>query len=370
MDRKKVLVVGGGAIGQAVWVGLNSLHEYDIKVIDSDPNHRWEDLDWFEHVDDFFVTPTKYLRDVDYLVMAVPVYDPTTVVALVHDCLQFGVHYVDFSEDVVIRSELANQFEDMDGIMIAQGCGLAPGMVQVLAQKLTEQFDEVHDINMYVGSLPMSASNSLYYHPLWSVDGVVNEYTKPVTTIEDGVVTVRNPLEWDQSEDLVVAGTEYEAFNTSGGLGTMIDTWCGEAKRVSYKTIRYLGHMAEVKRLLRTSEDDILHLRGQEDYYKDDLRAALMAARPIIPLDDRVLMHIEVTGVLNGEPRCNIYTKDIRSSTDIGRTSAIQRTTAGGAIAVIEAQRKYGFTGLIRQERYYREIMEQSGILVWAGYYG
>lgn len=369
MARPKVLIVGGGAIGRAVWSGLiHSTFQPEVKVIDANPDHFWKDMDWFEHVDDFFVTPHKYLRDVDYLVMAVPNYDPVDVVALLHDCYQYGVNYIDFSEDVHIRAEIQQQFQGMNGIMIAPGCGLAPGMVQVLSQWLAEPFDEVVTIEACVGSLPLAASNFLMYHPMWSVEGVINEYTNPVTVIEEGRTLVRNPLEWDQTTEVNFEGAQYEAFETSGGFGTMTTTWDGKADHVSYRTLRYPGHLAGVKGLLDIM-DDSLFMRTKDDYNLDALREQLEVSVPLGPLKDRVLIHLQVRGIVNGVARSNVWSRDIRQSRDINVNSAIQRTTAAGAIAVMSAHHEGDIKGgLVCQEEQYKAILQQTAALAFGGY--
>ncbi|MDE4984452.1 dehydrogenase, partial [Francisella tularensis subsp. holarctica] len=43
----------------------------------------------------------------------------------------------------------------------------------------------------------------------------------------------------------------YEAFNTYGGIGSMIDTYAGQVKNINYKTIRYPGHWEKMKFLMQ-----------------------------------------------------------------------------------------------------------------------
>ena len=50
----------------------------------------------------------------------------------------------------------------------------------------------------------------------------------------------------------------YEAFNTSGGLGTLADTYAGNVRTMNYKTLRYPGHCEKIHLLmndLKLNED-------------------------------------------------------------------------------------------------------------------
>ena len=97
-------------------------------------------------------------------------------------------------------------------------CGLAPGFISIVAYDLAKRFDTLHDVRMRVGALPQYPSNALNYNLTWSTDGVINEYCEPCEAIVDGVLREVPALE--EREEFSLDGVTYEAFNTSGGLGT------------------------------------------------------------------------------------------------------------------------------------------------------
>ena len=94
---------------------------------------------------------------------------------------------------------------------------------------------------MRVGALPQHPTGLLGYAFNWSPEGVVNEYLNDCEVIEEGVHKWVSPMEW--LETIYVAGTKLEAFTTSGGLGTMCETYLGRVENLDYKTMRYPGHM-------------------------------------------------------------------------------------------------------------------------------
>jgi saccharopine dehydrogenase-like NADP-dependent oxidoreductase len=103
-------------------------------------------------------------------------------------------------------------------------CGLAPGFIGIVAHHLAKQLRRrCSDVKMRVGALPAFPTNKLKYNLTWSVDGLINEYCHPCEAIHDGEFISALPLEG--LEHFSLDGTEYEAFNTSGGLGTLCETW-------------------------------------------------------------------------------------------------------------------------------------------------
>ena len=101
---------------------------------------------------------------------------------------------------------------------------------------------------MRVGALPEFPTNSLKYNLTWSVDGLINEYCHPCEAVRHGTLNLVQPLEG--LEHFSLDGVEYEAFNTSGGLGTLCETWSGRVETLDYKTVRYPGHRDLMKFLL------------------------------------------------------------------------------------------------------------------------
>ena len=137
---------------------------------------------------------------------------------------------------------------------------------------------------MRVGALPQFPVDTLKYNLTWSTDGLINEYCNPCEAIREGRLAEVLPLEGLESFSL--DGVDYEAFNTSGGLGTLCETLDGKVDRLDYKTVRYPGHRDVMKMLL---ED--LRLRDRRELLKDVLERSIP-----ITHQDVVLIFVTVSG--------------------------------------------------------------------------
>jgi saccharopine dehydrogenase-like NADP-dependent oxidoreductase len=206
---------------------------------------------------------------------------------------------------------------------------------------LASRFDELQDVRMRVGALPKFPSNALNYNLTWSTDGVINEYCEPCEAIVNGQLRETQPLE--ELEEFSLDGILYEAFNTSGGLGTLCETLAGKVRTLNYRTIRYPGHAAIMKALLND-----LRLRDRRDLLKDILEHAVP-----VTLQDVVIVFVTVSGMRGGQLMQETYAHKIYAAPLAGRMrSAIQLTTAGGICAVLDmlSSGHLPQAGLIKQE--------------------
>jgi saccharopine dehydrogenase-like NADP-dependent oxidoreductase len=195
---------------------------------------------------------------------------------------------------------------------------------------------------MRVGALPQFPSNFLKYNLTWSTVGLINEYCNPCEAIHDGVR--RDVLPLEGLEHFSLDGVRYEAFNTSGGLGSLCETFDGRVRELNYKTIRYLGHrdyMAFLLHELRMSQS------------RDVLKGILEAAIPVT-FQDVVVVFCTVSGWRNGQLVQVSDARKIYNSTIGGQNwSAIQITTAAGVCVMLDLHRTraLGATGVVRQEQ-------------------
>jgi len=251
---------------------------------------------------------------------------------------ELGVAYFNLTEDVRNAAAMAQLTSSAP---IVPQCGLAPGMVSVLAQHLTEGLASVEDITVMVGALPRTPTlNRLGYGVTWSVEGLVNEYCGDAYVLRDGALTTVRALDGYEPQ-VDVAGVTLEAAYTAGGIGTLAESWAGRAHSVAYKTLRYPGHFP----FFRILRDD-LHLSQHADVMTTWLRAAL----PTIT-DDIVYMRIDVTGrTADHTPTTRTYRHALTSDHD-GET-AIQTSTACGVLCVVDAYVHGAVTGrgFLRQE--------------------
>ena len=255
-----------------------------------------------------------------------------------------GVHYLDLTEDVsstrAIR-ELARDEAGAKPVAFIPQCGLAPGFISIVAADLARQFDSLDSVRMRVGALPAYPSNALNYNLTWSTEGVINEYCEPCEAIVDGQQREVPALE--EREEFSLDGVLYEAFNTSGGLGTLCETLAGKVRTLNYRTIRYPGHAAIIKALLHD-----LRLKDRRDVLKDILERALPTT-----MQDVVIVFVTVAGLRDGRLQQDTYARKIYSHVLAGKMrSAIQITTASSLCAMLDllAAGELPRHGFVRQE--------------------
>ncbi len=257
--------------------------------------------------------------------------------------LQAGVSYFDLTEDVATTDAVAEIAQRAaEGQIFMPQCGLAPGFISIVANELINWFERVETVRMRVGALPQFPTGELKYNLTWSTDGLINEYCNPCEAIHAGRKIDVLPLEG--LEHFSLDGVRYEAFNTSGGLGTMCDSLAGKVRELDYKTVRYVGHRDQMKVLVN-------ELRFGE--HREQLKEILERAIPVT-FQDVVVTFSTVTGWRKGllvqkSDARKIYHQQIGDES----WSAIQITTAAGVCAVLDlhAAGRLPRRGLVRQEQ-------------------
>ncbi len=338
---KNVMLVGGGKIGVAITEFLTGTGDYRVTVLDRDAetlkrmptkNVKLLQAD-LTNAREF----AEHVEGHDIVLSATP-YNLTALVA--EGAKKAGAHYLDLTEDVESTRTIKKLSEGSETAFVPQ-CGLAPGFISIVAYDLARKFDKLRDVQMRVGALPVFPHNALKYNLTWSTDGLINEYCNPCESIRDGVRSEVPALE--ELEQFTLDGVEYEAFNTSGGLGTLCDTLEGKVENLNYKTARYPGHRDIVKILVRD-----LHLGTRREIFKDVLETAIP-----ITYQDVVLIFVTVSGWVDGRLTQESYAKKIYSQVVGDRLmSAIQVTTACGICAMTDllVEGKLPQKGFVRQE--------------------
>jgi saccharopine dehydrogenase-like NADP-dependent oxidoreductase len=251
-----------------------------------------------------------------------------------------GLHYLDLTEDVATTRLVKDLARGADSAFIPQ-CGLAPGFISIVAHDLTRHFERLDTVKMRVGALPQFPSNALNYNLTWSTDGVINEYCEPCEAVVNGERREVPALE--ELEEFSLDGVRYEAFNTSGGLGSLSETLAGKVRTLNYRTIRYPGHCAIMKALLHD-----LRLADRREVLKDILENAVPAT-----LQDVVVVLVTVSGWRGDRFLQETYANKVYARPVGGRVhSAIQVTTAAGIAAVLDllASGQLPTRGFVRQE--------------------
>ncbi|GGA77328.1 saccharopine dehydrogenase [Brucella endophytica] len=339
---KEITVVGAGKIGAAIADLLGSTGEYAVTIIDRSQAQLdalgAEGAVRTECVDIEDADALKAVLKGKFAVLSAAPYHLTTRIA--EAAAATGVHYLDLTEDVASTRRVKELAATATTAFIPQ-CGLAPGFISIVANDLAKRFDTLDSVRMRVGALPQYPSNALNYNLTWSTDGVINEYCEPCEAIVEGELTEVPPLE--EREEFSLDGVTYEAFNTSGGLGTLCETLKGKVRTLNYRTIRYPGHAAIMKALLND-----LGLRHRREVLKDILENALPAT-----LQDVVVIFVTVSGRKNGRLVQETYANKVYSRrVGAAHRSAIQITTASAICAVLDmlAHGDLPQQGFVKQE--------------------
>ena len=277
------------------------------------------------------------LADVDAVLSCLPYHLNVGVAEIAH---RLGLHYFDLTEDVPTTERIRELAVDGAGVMAPQ-CGLAPGFVGIVAASQIATFDRCRSVRMRVGALPQHPTGLLAYAFNWSPEGVVNEYLNDCEVIEGGERKWVSPMEWH--EIVHVAGTRLEAFTTSGGLGTMCETFHGVVENLDYKTMRYPGHME----LMNFFFHELLMRERREEAGR-----ILTRAKPPVE-DDVVYVHVAAEGERDGRLGRAEFVRSYRPKVVGGvRSTAIAWTTASSVVAVIEMVRDGALAGrgFLKQE--------------------
>jgi len=257
--------------------------------------------------------------------------------------------------NAVVDAELALDAEARAaGVNVIPDCGLAPGMVSVLAAHGAARFPELEAIRIRVGGLPLAPRPPLDYQIVFSVEGLINEYVERARVVRGGqIVEVESMTEIEELEFPAPFG-RLEAFQTSGGTSTLPDTFNGRLRSLDYKTIRYPGHCERFKLLLD------LGLAAGEEIEIDGARVRprrllgeLLARH--LPADepDAVLVRLEFDGTTAEGTRRTLRYDIIDRFDPATGLSAMMRTTAfpASVIAQVMARGETLARGAVPQER-------------------
>ena len=343
---KNVLTLGLGKVGTLVAVLLSK--KYNITGLDRQKPHYKFDLPF--DVVEGDVTDLEFMEKIisenDAVISALPYFLNKEVAKIAHDK---GVHYFDLTEDVETTNYIRELSKTATSVMAPQ-CGLAPGFIGIIGAHLTKGFTKLRDIELRVGALPKYPNGLLAYSFTWSPAGVINEYINDAEAIHNGKRKMMRSL--DGLEYINIGGREFEAFTTSGGLGTMCETYEGKVDTLNYKTIRYPGHGKLMKFLI------------QELILKDDkklLSKILENAKPPVK-EDVVYIYAVVEGWQEEKLLRNEYFKEFSPLNIEGKQwRAISWTTAASIAAVVEMVDNGSLPskGFIKQEEIpYETFME------------
>ncbi|TDB61199.1 saccharopine dehydrogenase family protein [Arundinibacter roseus] len=332
---KKILVIGMGKVGSLVGTLLSN--RFEVVGLDKaapavELPFLCKKADVTNHAD-----LKTHLTGFDAVVSCMP-YNLNLPIA--QTAYELGIHYFDLTEDVPTTVAIREMAKDSRGVMAPQ-CGLAPGFIGIVGADLAKNFTRLRDIELRVGALPRYPNGLLGYSFTWSPAGVINEYINDAEVIHNGVRKTVSSL--DGIEVINIEGQEFEAFTTSGGLGTMCETYDGRVDTLNYKTIRYPGHAKLMRFMLYE-----LILKNDREL----IERILTEAKP--PVQEDVVYVYAVVEGWKGEilEREEFYRAYHPITIDGQHWRAISWTTAASIAAVVEmvADGTLPQKGFVRQE--------------------
>ena len=346
---KDILVLGAGKIGALISGLLAESGDYRVQLADARPGAA-ADVAAAHDLDNIIAFDLD-AGDKERLSAHIAEHKPGTIVsglpyfcniAVAEVAREYKLHYFDLTEDVAVTRAVRKIAEGSKQVFAPQ-CGLAPGFISIVANELIKHFDSLKSVKLRVGALPQHPNNVLKYSLTWSTDGVINEYGNPCNAIVDGNEIEVLPLEG--LEEIAIDGKLYEAFNTSGGLGSLAETYGDQVVNMNYKTIRYPGHCEQMRLLMNG-------LKLNQD--RDTLKRILENSVPQT-LQDVVIIYAAVTGFQDGELREENYANKVYPQVVAGRLwSAIQITTAAGICSIIDLvlDNADKYAGFVAQEQF------------------
>ncbi len=324
---KTVVLIGAGKIGRMVAHMLGHSGDYHLRVVDNEPAALeliCNKTPGTEPVQMEFTDAAaldKVMKGADAVISCAPYHCNPQIAK---SAAKQKLHYLDLTEDVKVTNQVMEIGKDAGTAFIPQ-CGLAPGFITICAMHLVKPMTEVTDLHLRVGALPRYPSNMLKYNLTWSTEGLINEYCRPCEVVLNNKPTTVQPLE--NLETLTIDGVRYEAFNTSGGLGSLADTLGSSVRNVNYKSIRYPGHNHLLKFLLKD-----LQMVDQQDTLAEIFERCLPTT-----FADQIVIFVSAVGKFRGKLTENVYARTIyHQEIDGENWSGIQITTAAGVCGVMD----------------------------------
>jgi lysine 6-dehydrogenase len=308
------------------------------------------------------------MRDSDAVMSALPYYLNYDMAVCAVDA---GVNFCDLggNTEIVFKQKTLHDRARSENVSVIPDCGLAPGMVNILAEHGIRQLDAVDAVRIYVGGLPQSPEPPLNYQIVYSLEGVLDYYTTLSWVIRGGKRTrVKALSEREPVEFPAPIGT-LEAFHTAGGLSTMAFRYEGRIPTMEYKTLRYPGHAAlmEAIRDLGLLDLEPVDLKGHHIVPRDVFIATVGPRLRKPHGRDLVALRVTVEGTKDRKPKA--VTWELLDYFDAERgISAMERTT-GYSLAitgVMQARGEVNAPGVltpdeaIPAERYIKELARRG----------
>ncbi|HLS47489.1 MAG TPA: saccharopine dehydrogenase C-terminal domain-containing protein [Gemmatimonadales bacterium] len=244
--------------------------------------------------------------------------------------VEAGCHFADLggNTDIVLEQKKLHDAALGKGLSIIPDCGLAPGMVNILAAEGIRRLDRADRVKIYVGGLPQNPEPPLNYQIVYSLEGALDYYTTPSWVLRGGKPTQVEALSELEDVEFPEPVGMLEAFHTGGGISTMPFAWEGKIDTMEYKTLRYPGHVDVMRpiRELGLISNEPITVKGKSVVPRDVFIAAVQPMLFKPKGKDLVALKIVVSGTKDGKPASTTFQLIDRYDAERG-ISAMMRTT-------------------------------------------
>jgi lysine 6-dehydrogenase len=211
-----------------------------------------------------------------------------------------GLHCADLggNTEIVQRQKTLDGAARKKGVSIIPDCGLAPGMVNIIAAEGIRRVGDADSVKIFVGGLPRHPKPPLNYQIVYSLEGALDYYTTPSWVLRDSKPARVDALsELEPVEFPAPVGT-LEAFHTGGGISTMPWAYAGRVRTMEYKTLRYPGHVAIMRPVRELGLLDLkpVMVKGTKVVPRDAFIATVSPGLTKPNEPDLVALRVEVTG--------------------------------------------------------------------------
>ncbi|TVP76433.1 MAG: saccharopine dehydrogenase [Gemmatimonadales bacterium] len=340
----RILVLGGGAQGSAAAHDLlQDPQVEEVVVADANPDAlptflrsqteggerlRLETVDARDPA-----TVRPVMEGMDAVVCALPYYFNLEMTEL---AIEAGAHFADLggNTEIVEGQRKLDDRARAAGVSVIPDCGLAPGMVNILAQSGIDELDETEAVRMWVGGLPQEPEPPLNYQIVYSMEGVLDYYTTPGLVLHEGEPADVEPLTGMEQVTFPEPLGTLEAFYTAGGISTLPFRYRGQLRTMEYKTLRYPGHAAIMRAIrdLGLLDDEPVKVGSAEitprQFFIDRVSPKLRKPDG----RDLVALRVEIRGKKNGQDTGIRY--DLLDYYDEGTGITAMMRTTGYSLAL------------------------------------
>lgn len=265
------------------------------------------------------------MRECDAVMSAIPYYFNFDMARL---AVEAGVHFCDLggNTEIVFQQKKLDPEARRKNVTVVPDCGLAPGMVNILAEHGIAQLDSVDSVRIFVGGLPQVPEPPLNYMLVYSLEGALDYYTTLSWVLRDGKRTHVTAL--SEREPVTFDFAELEAFHTAGGLSTMAFRYEGRIPTMEYKTLRYPGHakLMEDVRAMGLLDNEPIDVKGTKVIPRDVFIASVQPKLTKPDGRDLVALRVIVRGKRDGAAATRTY-ELVDKYDEAHGISAMMRTT-------------------------------------------